>query len=356
MDLSALEFDAWFQRKNEELNKKNYSVTRIIRVDRDRYLVRQDEQEIHAELRGKRFFTAESREEIPCVGDWVLVEFHNKGTLAIIQDLLPRKSFLRRKTAGKKVDYQILAANIDVAFIIQSCDFDFNLRRLERYMVMVQEVQIEPVILLSKSDLVTAEHLEQCSSQIRQSHINADIIAFSNRTGAGIGHINNILTRGKTYCLLGSSGVGKTSLLNNLLGQEIYDTYPVREKDGRGRHITAHRQLHVLANGALLIDTPGLRELGMLAVDTSIDDSFADIRDLAEKCRFNDCTHQHETGCAVLGAINDGDLDEGRYQNYLKLKKESEYNEMSYVEKRRKDKQFGRMVKSIMKYKKRNEG
>jgi ribosome biogenesis GTPase len=350
MGLLELGFDDWFQQKLPEANNSASQVARVTRVDRGRYLVRNERDEIQAELTGKLLFAAESYGgDVPCVGDWVIVDYHNDGTLAIIQNLLPRKTFLRRKTPGKKIDYQMIAANIDIAFIIQSCDVDFNLRRLERYLVMVQEGQIKPVILLSKSDLITAAELDQRIDDIQNSHIAEKVIAFSNVTATGLTAVQQMLEPGKTFCLLGSSGVGKTTLLNKLIGQELFETNPVRSKDGRGTHTTARRQLIVMANSALLVDTPGLRELGMLAVSSSIDDSFADIGALAEKCKFNDCTHTRETGCAILTAIERHELDEDRYHNYLKLKKESEYHEMSYEEKRRKDKQFGRMAKSVMK-------
>ncbi len=352
MELKDLGYNDWFHQKHLEFKQPGFEIARVTRVDRDRYLVRNENNEVQAEPTGKLIFSAESAEDVPCVGDWVFVQYYNSGELAIIHEVLPRKSFLRRKSAGKKVDYQMIAANIDVAFIMQSCDFDFNLRRMERYLVMANEGNIEPVILLSKSDLVSAEDLEKRISEISQARIETRVIPFSNETGIGLDIVRQTLEKRKTYCLIGSSGVGKTTLLNHLIGQEIFDTNPVREKDGRGRHTTARRQLTILENGALLIDTPGMRELGMLAVGTSIEDSFSDIHELTKDCRFNDCTHTGETGCAILMAIESGHLTEDRYRSYKKLIKESEYHEMSYVERRRKDKKFGRMVKSIMKHRK----
>jgi ribosome biogenesis GTPase len=349
MKLADLGFDNWFQRKQEELQIPDCDVARITRVDRDRYLVRNEKDEIQAEPTGKLLFSTESTKDLPCVGDWGFVQYYNDGALAIIHELFPRKTFLRRKSAGKKVDYQMIASNVDVAFIIQSCDLNFNLRRMERYLVMVNDGHIEPIILLSKSDLVSTIDLEKKILEIRQARIGARVIAFSNTTAFGLETVRQALEKGKTYCLLGSSGVGKTTLLNHLLGREEFETNPVREKDSRGRHRTARRQLTVLDNGALLIDTPGMRELGMLAVDASIDDSFSDIHELSKDCRFNDCTHTTEVGCAILIAVKTKELDEERYQSYMKLIKESEFHQMSYVERRKKDKQFGRMMKTAKK-------
>ena len=349
MELTDLGFDPWFQKKREELPQSGWSVARITAVDRNRYLVRNEKSEIQAEPTGKLLFFTDSGQDLPCVGDWVLVQYYNDDTLAIIHDVMPRKTFLRRKSAGKKVDYQMIASNIDYACIIQSCDFNFNLRRMERYLVMANEGHIEPMILLSKSDLISPEDLEKRISEIRQAGIGAKVIPFSNKTALGLETVRQILEKGKTYCLLGSSGVGKTTLLNHLLGREEFETNPVREKDGRGRHTTSRRQLTVLDNGALLIDTPGMRELGMIAVGASIDDSFSDIHELSGDCRFNDCTHIMESGCAILAAIENGSLSNEKYQNYMKLRKESEFNQMSYVERRQKDKQFGKMIKTVKK-------
>ena len=348
MDLADLGFEEWFQEKCEGIDQEAFGVARVTRVDRDRCLVRNEHGEIQAEPTGRLLFSAESSQDLPCVGDWVIVQYHNEGALAIIHDVLPRRTVLRRKSPGNDVEYQLIAANVDVALIMQSCDLDFNLRRMERYIVMVNEGHVEPIILLSKSDLVSHEDLNKRISEIRQAHIIARVIAFSNTTETGLGTVRQALQKRKTYCLIGSSGVGKTTLLNHLLGREIFETQPVRETDGRGRHTTARRQLTVLDCGALLLDTPGMRELGMMAARDSIDDSFSDIHELAGSCRFNDCTHTVERGCGILGAVQTGAVSEERYRSYMKLVKESAFHQMSYVERRRKEKKFGRMVKSTM--------
>ncbi len=354
MELLDLGFNGWFQQKLKEFEKPGDSVARITAVDKDHYLVRNETGEVLAELTGRLMFSAESSIDLPTVGDWAFVQYYNSNTFGIIEDLLPRKSVLRRKAAGKKVDYQMIASNIDVAFIMQSCDFNFNLRRLERYLVMVNDGNIEPMLLLSKSDLVSQEDLEQKILAVRSANFNGEIIAFSNETSSGLTQIQQVLKSGKTYCLLGSSGVGKTTLLNNLMGRDAFKTNLVREKDGKGKHTTTRRQLIVLEQGAMLIDTPGMRELANIGVSTGIDESFSDIFELSEECRFANCTHISEMGCSVLMALERGELSEGRYRSYLKLIKESEYHQMSYVEKRVKDRKFGQFIKSVMKDKKKN--
>jgi ribosome biogenesis GTPase / thiamine phosphate phosphatase len=350
MTLADLGFNGWMEENRKGLKRPECSVARITRADRDRYLVRNEEGEVPAEATGKLLFTAGSGQDLPCVGDWVLVQYYNDGTLAIIHELFPRRTFLRRKTAGTKADYQMIASNIDTAFIMQSFDLNFNIRRMERYLVMAHEGGVEPVILLSKSDLAETGDLDAMMSEIAEAHIGTRAIAFSSTTAAGLTTVTEALERGKTYCLLGSSGVGKTTLLNHLMGRDAFETAPVREKDGRGRHTTSRRQLTVLDNGALIVDTPGMRELGMMAVGTGIDDSFSDIYELSTRCRFNDCTHTKESGCAILTAVQRNELAEERYLSYMKLEKESRFHQMSYLERRKKEKRFGRMVKNAMKH------
>lgn len=354
--LEELGFDDWFQEKRHELQRAEGRVARVAAVDRGSYLVRNEDSEVLAELTGKLRFSAESSGDLPCVGDWVLVQYLDSDTRAMILALFPRRSVLRRKAAGKKIEHQMIASNIDVAFVVQSCDSDFNVRRLERYLAVVNEGRIKPVLILSKTDLISPGNLEHRISEIGQAGIQGRVLALSNKTGFGLPQVQQALEKGKTYCLLGSSGVGKTTLLNNLIGREDYETNAVRAKDGKGRHTTARRQLIVLDNGAMLIDNPGMRELGIIGVGAGIEESFADIRELATQCRFRNCTHTKETGCAILTAIDSGELDEERYQSYLKLMRESEYHQMSYVERRKKDRDFGRFVKSVMKHKKKEKG
>jgi ribosome biogenesis GTPase len=243
----------------------------------------------------------------------------------------------------------MIASNLDVAFIVQSCHYDFNIRRLDRYLVVANEGHIEPIVILSKTDLVTHEELDGMIGKIRGTGISTQLLPISNTTGAGLDDFRNLLVPGKTFCLLGSSGVGKTTLINRLIGQDAFDTKAV-SGTGEGVHTTARRQLLVLDNGAMLVDTPGMRELGLLGASDGVDDSFPDIRDLSLSCRFSNCTHTQEPGCAILIAIEAGDLSEDQYQSYLKLKKETKYHDLSYGEKRKKDRDLGRFYKSIKKH------
>jgi len=348
MKLSDLGFDQWFQAHVSDLRQEGRRLARISAVDRGSYLIRNQTKEVPAELAGKFYFQVESSVDLPCVGDWVTVQYHNNDTAAIIHEVFPRKTFLRRKSAGEKVDFQMIAANIDVAFIVQSCHFDFNVRRMDRYLVMAADGGVEPIVILTKTDLIASEELEQKLAAIRSSTITARVLAFSNITGIGFEEFQQVLVSGRTYCLLGSSGVGKTTIINRLIGQDAFDTKAV-SGTGEGIHTTARRQLIVLDQGSMLIDTPGMRELGLLGVSEGVNRGFQEIFRLSLDCRYPNCGHTQEPGCAVRAAIISGVLNEDRYSSYMKLKKESEYHELSYLDKRKKDRAFGRFIKSAKK-------
>jgi ribosome biogenesis GTPase len=350
--IDKLGFGKWFQDNVDPVDLERFDIARVMAVHKDSYIIHNGENDVFAELVGKMLFSAASPIDFPAVGDWVLATFYDKDSFSIIHKVLPRKSLIKRKTPGKRIDFQLIAANVDVALIIQSLDTNFNLRRLERYLVMVKDSNIEPMVLLSKSDLLGAKDIENRVTEIHKTMPFLHVQPFSNKNESSLKNIKDLLAPRKTYCLLGSSGVGKTTLLNNLIGDSIFSTMTVRQKDNKGRHATTYRQLIKLDCLAMIIDTPGMRELGNFSVETGIDDTFIEITELSEQCKFNDCTHVNEKGCAILKAVDNGQLPEKRYQNYIKMKKESIYNEMSYLEKRQKEKQFSKFCKTVMMNKK----
>lgn len=349
MKLNELGFDEFFEDRLAALNQGGHGIARVTAVDRGRCLVRNELGELPAVLAGRLRFSSPSSTDLPCVGDWVTVQYHGGAGSATILGVLPRRTFLRRKCAGKNVGFQMIAANIDIAFIVQSCHFDFNMRRLDRYLVMANDGQVEPILLLTKTDLIPADELDLKLAAIRNSGVSARTVPLSNRTGVGLDEFRRLLVPGRTHCLLGSSGVGKTTLINRLTGHDTHDTKAV-SGTGEGTHATTRRQLIVLDDGAMLVDTPGMRELGLVGASDGVEESFDDIRDLSEECRYADCTHSQEPNCAVREAVIKRELSEERYRSFMKLRKESDFHAASYADKRRKDKAFGRFVHRAMKH------
>ena len=345
LNIENLGYSDWYRADLRDHPFAEKQAARVIAVDRSRYIIGSAFGSLPAELTGRLAYCAESAEDMPCVGDWVLVDFHDNNTHAVVLELLRRRTVLRRRSSGPRVEYQLIAANIDVAFVVQSCDVDFNLNRLDRYIVMTKDGGIESMLLLTKSDLVDPLKLESMVAAVHREH-GIRVIPLSSATGAGYEGFRNTLEKGKTYCLIGSSGVGKSTILNTLMGKEEFATNMVREKSAKGRHTTTRRQLVVLDNGALFVDTPGMRELGMLGFGLGLDEGYDDIAAIAGRCHFSDCTHTTEKGCAILSSIAEGGLSAARLRSYQKLVNESKHYEMTYLEKRSKDKAFGKMLKN----------
>ncbi len=350
MQLEDLGYNDTLKQFWTEHDFTGFEPGRIVEEHKEQYIVWTAGGEYEAEITGTLRFTAESREEFPAVGDWVAVSVY-EGGLAIIYRILPRFSIIKRKAVGKFGETQVIAANIDSAFLIQAADRDFNLNRLERYLTICHASRVNPIVVLSKIDLIDSNELAELSERIQHRIGDIPLLTLSTVTQTGLTTLQNMIERGKTYCLLGSSGVGKSTLLNALAGRTIMRTDSISERTKKGRHVTSHRSLVVLPNGGILIDNPGMREVGIADSAEGLEVTFDQIARLSGNCRFKDCTHTNETGCAVLEALQKGEIDEDAYRNYLKLKKEEAYFKSSLAERRKKDRAFGKMVKN---YKKQN--
>jgi ribosome biogenesis GTPase len=324
-------------------------IGRVTSIRGFKYFLITEKGELETELSGKLLYETEN-EALPKVGDWVL--YKDYDTIGYIIELLPRKNLLSRKDPGNRTQRQGLAANVDYALIVQGLDINFNLMRLERYIVQIIACNIQPVIVLNKADLVLDTEIYR--EQVRQLQRDCTIHFCSTIMGMGIAELKSeILQPGRTYILLGSSGVGKSSILNSLMDGEIQETGNVSDANNKGRHTTTTRDLFKLNNGSLIIDTPGMREFGVTFENgSSSDDLFPAIQKFASQCRFGDCTHLHELGCAVLEAVNKGALEHEIYDSYVKLVKEQRRFQINVEDKKRLGKQAGKLSREATQHRK----
>lgn len=354
MDIKELGFTDEMKAFGHDQGLDSFEVGRVVSEHRERYAVFTGEGLFDAELLGNLRFTAESREDFPAVGDWVALSPYDEDK-ALIHGVYPRHSMLARQAVGKKGEKQIIATNIDVGLIVQSVNRDFNINRLERYLTICHAADIRPVVILSKIDLLGEEELKTMLTDIKSRLKEIEIISVSNQMEAGYQQVAELIQKGKTYCLLGSSGVGKSTLLNHLSGETQMQTGEISESVDRGKHVTTHRELVVLENGGILIDNPGMREVGIVDSAGGLEMTFDEIQELSQDCKYKDCTHVHEEACAILEALEEGELDQASYDNYLKMYKERMHFETSAEDKKRKDKGFGKMMKQVKKVRKQNK-
>lgn len=320
MNLQLLGWNQYFEEAFEEYKQQGFDVGRVTLEHKKIYRVASKHGELLAEVSGKLRFNALERQDYPAVGDWVVITPRVAEQKATIHAILPRKSKFSRKVAGLTMEEQIVATNVDSIFLVTALNADFNVRRIERYVLTAWESGANPVVILSKADL--CDNVEEKIQEVESVAFGVPIHAISAEQNLGMEQLTPYIYEGQTIALLGSSGVGKSTLTNALLGSRKQDVQTVREGDDRGRHTTTHRELIVLDSGGILIDTPGMRELQLWDADEGLSQSFSDVEALAEACRFRDCSHTKEPGCAVQGAISDGSLDKNRYASYVKLQKE----------------------------------
>jgi len=354
MTLEDLGYNIDLENYRKDQNLDSFGVGRVISEHKERYIVKTTEKEYEAEIIGNLRFSSFKRSDFPAVGDWVAISEYDENKV-LIHSVFPRKTIIERQAVGKQGEKQIIATNIDYAFIVQAVDRDFNINRIERYLTICYTSNVKPIIILNKIDLINDIELTKLISEVQERVKQVPVITISNETLKGIEQLKERIAKGKTYCLLGSSGVGKSTLLNNLSGKNLMKTNAISTSTNKGRHVTSHRELIVLEQGGIIIDNPGIREVGIADSVGGLEKTFGKIVELSKNCKFKDCTHTTEIDCAIITAVESGEIDKSFYENYLKMEREKEHFESTVAEKRKKDKDFGKMVKQFKNLKKSNK-
>lgn len=331
---------------------KELRLGRITTRHREGYVVRTDVGTFEAELLGTFRYSVSEKTDFPAVGDWVAIQTHG-DEVALIHGIIPRKTALIRKAIGKVSEAQIVASNIDCAFIVQTANRDISINRLERYLSICHESKITPILILNKIDLLTEEDITEIRQTMKTRLPQLQFFTMSNKSGAGIKEFIDSLKPQTTYCLLGSSGVGKSTLVNTLAGTELMKTGDISIFSDRGKHVTTQREMHILPGGSIFIDNPGVREVGVAEVSRGLDETFTEIIEISQCCKFRNCTHQNEKGCAITEAIEKGEITLEQLDNFIKLSREKELFSSSVAERKKKGKAPVKVIKKHIKKKKR---
>lgn len=360
MNITQLGWNSFFKDNFEKLHNNGFLPARVSMEHKNLYHILCEQGELLAEISGRFRHEARARSDFPVVGDWVAITVRSNESRATIHKLLPRKSDFSRKAVlsggmpdtGGRTDRQVLAANVDAVFLVSGLDGDYNIRRMERYLTVAWDSGARPIIVLNKADL--CPDIDMVIEEVRELALGVTVLAISASYNQGLDTITQHINTGETAVFLGSSGVGKSTIINQLLGEERLKTCEVRSDDSRGRHTTTSREMLLLPSGGIVIDTPGLRELQLWENEAGLSRTFADIEELAGHCRFRDCEHVNEPGCAVRAAIDDGTLEAKRLENYLKMQKELRYLETRKDVKvqRQTEREFSRRIHKTLKERK----
>lgn len=353
--MENLKYLGWNNFFKEQFNKfinSKFLPARVIREDKQRYILSNQNGLFTGEVTGKLLYDSTSISELPKTGDWVVVQYFDEENKAVIHYVLRRKSAFSRKAAGKNFNEQVIAANIDILFIVQSLDENYSLNRIERYLFSSLTGDIKPALIFNKTDIDADFHIKEL--EIINIFPNYSCFFISAKTGYGINNLNNFIRKGKTYAFVGSSGVGKSTIINTLLGEDKIKTQEVRLTDSKGKHTTARRELYIIPSGGLIIDTPGMREFQLWETANVTGSAFREIEELSLKCKFSNCTHTVEPDCAIKEALENGNLNIKRFESYNKLMKEEEYlkskiDKESFLERKEKAKKLHKEIKRINK-------
>ena len=348
--LIQLGFSSSFENYLKETQLHDWEIARITSEHKERYRLVNHNGEFEGEVIGTLRFTAQNREDFPVVGDWVTITKYDDAKV-FIHHILKRTNILKRQAVGKAATAQPIAANVDYAFVVESVNRDFSINRFQRYITLCFEARISPILVLNKADLIDTNILRELVEEVNNRIPDVPVITTSCLSQSGISDLQELILSGKTYCFLGSSGVGKSSLINLLSGSVVMETGVIGSGTQRGKHVTSHRELIILPRGGVLIDNPGMREVGITNAESGLGTTFVDITSLAKQCKYTDCTHQHEDGCAVLEALENGEIDRDSYNNFLKMQREAQHYSYTEAEKRQKGKDFAKMVKQVKKRK-----